>query len=744
MNYQWLKEFFHKWPGVLIVSAGLVLLVTGPIIFGGRVLIGDSLDYFIPQLYFYKDVIERGGSPFWNPYNGAGFPLAGSSPQWFNPFVQVFLRLFSPLTAFNILLFLFLTAALFFAIHFLQTLGTSFWPALSGGLAYLIAQVQLANNPAFAMSAAFLPALFLLVWRIRDVKPGLRFWGYVFVGGLAVALSWLSGLYWTTFYALVAGGAFSVFLGWKRKGRALVYFLLIVFIGTFLALVQLVPVFVISQFSARAVGLSYEQASDGAIEPADLLDFFWPRPLNQPESRGYLYMGLVPFVFFLGSFFSFFLPKHRLARFFRWLFLISIFIAVSSSPLFWVLNKLPLFNYFRIPRYFMYVGTLGAVVLSALGFNHLLAHFRSSVKKWLISSAVLLIFIDFMVVYFYFYESVPKNMLGEREWAFNFNIDGARNGFSQNVPPGRAYALFPDEGRMEFYFSFAKQPPPTDSVEIVSYNMATLYPNYNLIRGLENIELYDPLAHWYLSRYLAFLGGRNTISQIEPAEKLSKRDIEVQDKLKIFKEHKGLADFLGIKYLITGLDLKQYGFDLPLIGETIRLVLKTSTKERLLLLVSIYDNPDIRPLVYLAPIAGFAKDSQDAFDSFRDSGWQGVFVECGECGARDIITAIHQDINIVLDNHYQTEPISRSHIELTTKSGTRQFMIMSQTYYPGWKAFVDNREVPAYRVNAVFMGIFVPAGEHRVVFEYRYKYLWSYFWSLIKTRLNHETGSGIS
>ncbi|MBI2861544.1 MAG: YfhO family protein [Chloroflexi bacterium] len=47
------------------------------------------------------------------------------------------------------------------------------------------------------------------------------------------------------------------------------------------------------------------------------------------------------------------------------------------------------------------------------------------------------------------------------------------------------------------------------------------------------------------------------------------------------------------------------------------------------------------------------------------------------------------------------------------------FLLLADTYYPGWKAFVDKREVPIYRADYRFRAVLVPAGQHKVEFVFR-------------------------
>ena len=56
--------------------------------------------------------------------------------------------------------------------------------------------------------------------------------------------------------------------------------------------------------------------------------------------------------------------------------------------------------------------------------------------------------------------------------------------------------------------------------------------------------------------------------------------------------------------------------------------------------------------------------------------------------------------------------------EIDVNAAAAGFLVLSDTYYPGWVATLDNRSVPIYRANYVGRAVFVPAGRHTVVFEY--------------------------
>ena len=46
------------------------------------------------------------------------------------------------------------------------------------------------------------------------------------------------------------------------------------------------------------------------------------------------------------------------------------------------------------------------------------------------------------------------------------------------------------------------------------------------------------------------------------------------------------------------------------------------------------------------------------------------------------------------------------------------FLYVSDTYYPGWRAYVDGKETKIYRADLAFRAVEVPKGKHTVVFTY--------------------------
>ena len=57
-------------------------------------------------------------------------------------------------------------------------------------------------------------------------------------------------------------------------------------------------------------------------------------------------------------------------------------------------------------------------------------------------------------------------------------------------------------------------------------------------------------------------------------------------------------------------------------------------------------------------------------------------------------------------------------ISLQTSTGARGLLVLSEVYYPAWKAYVDGEPVPIHRADHLFRAIPIPAGEHNVELRY--------------------------
>jgi len=61
---------------------------------------------------------------------------------------------------------------------------------------------------------------------------------------------------------------------------------------------------------------------------------------------------------------------------------------------------------------------------------------------------------------------------------------------------------------------------------------------------------------------------------------------------------------------------------------------------------------------------------------------------------------------------------SSQEVSNRTNSGQAGLLVLINSDYPGWKAYVDGREAPWITANYMFRGVCVPAGPHSVVYRY--------------------------
>jgi hypothetical protein len=70
------------------------------------------------------------------------------------------------------------------------------------------------------------------------------------------------------------------------------------------------------------------------------------------------------------------------------------------------------------------------------------------------------------------------------------------------------------------------------------------------------------------------------------------------------------------------------------------------------------------------------------------------------------------------DEEIRFDAYRPNRIELTVRTRSAGLLVMSESYYPGWRAAVNGARTPIHKADGVFRSVLVPAGESRVVFTY--------------------------
>ena len=123
--------------------------------------------------------------------------------------------------------------------------------------------------------------------------------------------------------------------------------------------------------------------------------------------------------------------------------------------------------------------------------------------------------------------------------------------------------------------------------------------------------------------------------------------------------------------------------------------------------------PSAMPLVTAGQQPVFA-DNRAAFDALSETNLDLRRIVFLAPDARGSISATQQTTARVLEPQFSNQRIS-----LQTEAPAPSLVVISQTYYPVWKAYVDGRPTRTWRANYAFQALQVPAGQHQVQLIYQ-------------------------
>ena len=125
--------------------------------------------------------------------------------------------------------------------------------------------------------------------------------------------------------------------------------------------------------------------------------------------------------------------------------------------------------------------------------------------------------------------------------------------------------------------------------------------------------------------------------------------------------------------------------------------------------VKVYENMDRAGRAYLAHTVTPAASTADALATLADSLAPGAAVVEG--GQPLSGTAAQTGAATIVE--YTAE-----RVVVQTQSTQPALLVLSDAFYPGWRATVDAAPAEILPTNVLFRGVYVPAGAHMVVFTY--------------------------
>jgi hypothetical protein len=401
----------------------LPLLLYAPLLFGGKVLYwGVYLLQFYPWRRLAVEQIWAGHWPLWNPYLGAGAPLAANlqTAAFYPP--NILFLVMTVEHAFGWALALHVALAGTSAYWLGRTLGLSRFGALISGLAYGLGGYVVARwlFPSMVYAAAWLPLILALAERlISNIQSRISnkahsgYWILdIALLALAIALQLLAGHAQTSFYSLLILAAFSLYrifqlaprtpdpiadrtrrlrfcvLGFVRSALPIA---LATLWALALAVVQLLPTAELVAHSQRAGTLTDLQfAYELSFWPWRLITLLAPDFFGHPARSEYwaygtyweeaVYVGILPLILAGLAAVAWWRKRGRaqegtlhLVPFLLALGLLSILLALGNhTPLYPLLFRyVPGFGLFQAPARLMIGYALAAALLAGIGADAL-------------------------------------------------------------------------------------------------------------------------------------------------------------------------------------------------------------------------------------------------------------------------------------------------------------------------------------------------------------------------------------
>jgi hypothetical protein len=132
--------------------------------------------------------------------------------------------------------------------------------------------------------------------------------------------------------------------------------------------------------------------------------------------------------------------------------------------------------------------------------------------------------------------------------------------------------------------------------------------------------------------------------------------------------------------------------------------------------VRIYENPDALPRAYVVPTARVLDGADAVISAFDDPDFDPRREVLLESPAAAVL-GLQPGKDSAGSARIELDESERVVVHATTD--TPALLVLADLFYPGWKAFVNDREVPIYRANYLFRAVRIEPGTSEVRFEFR-------------------------
>ncbi len=750
----------------MLVLAGLTALFFGRVLFTEQALYwGDLLLTFYPAHDLWKRSILEGHLPLWNPYVFNGLPLladAEYSPLYPSMLLNLILPLHRAL-ALDLALHVFLLGA--FTYAFLRQKGLAAGPSFLGAVAWAFSgfvAVRL-TQPSLLRTLAWVP---LLLWAVERIGAPFKDRRAPLYVGLILAAQIFAGHLQTLLISMLLAFAYGI---WRAAGegkqsrKSLLAVVSAFSLGGLLALalaaVQVLPGAELVQHSDRSGGKGIQFAATFALPLRQVPMLLSPRLFGSPDQGFYwgewLYWEMVGYfgvVSFLLALVGLMCAARRDRVFWAVLGLCGMAIALGqASPAYRLAYRvIPGVAYFRAPARFLIWYGWAVAVLAAYGAHWLSSQDVRDQRWW--RTAVAIAAVGALALYWAAggpgvmwtlswlargamraSGALPLALYGDVQnlvqeigisegrrfallwlgsglviavaalrrlhprallvllvvlttgdllsYGMNFYPTVEARALSAPVPTGQLLDL--QQGRYRILttpaFMLSWQPAMTLRFtprpgEDLQNIRAALVPNIGAQRQIPNSGGYSPITVRQITEFVALAVRQGTQSA----------------------GRSPLIDFMGARGVFTRTDVSQ----------SYRKVFAGS--------YYIFQNERALPRGFL--VTRFTVQPNDALvPSEFISGWDPAqLVILGRSPAETYNLRPSAHPGEIIRRSYG---LTRLTFDLALQAPA--IFVLSDTYYPGWRAYVDGVEQPIYRANHAFRAVFLPAGARRLEFAFR-------------------------
>jgi len=168
----------------------------------------------------------------------------------------------------------------------------------------------------------------------------------------------------------------------------------------------------------------------------------------------------------------------------------------------------------------------------------------------------------------------------------------------------------------------------------------------------------------------------------------------------------GLLRLLSVRYVVVG--RADARFREAILGRGWSLALAPRSSRYV-----VYEAPDFLPRAYVVPNVRLARDSAEALSMVSSPAFDPTSTAVLE-GERDAPSSAP-----LVGASARIAEYAPTRVSVEVQTPEPAHLVLTDTYFPGWRADIDGEPVTIRRANYLFRSVLVPSGTHRVTFEYR-------------------------